>query len=124
MEVDMKTALLAASIFLLTALSAFFDAKGFVYASQSWKAGSMIPGTALLSLVNFTGGVALYIVSIGFQQRLGVNSAALQSIFWFAMTVVGIALLDGSIAQWSVAERVVGAGVSVGIGWLLISTSH
>ena len=120
----MKTALLAATILLLTALSAFFDAKGFVYASQSWKAGSLIIGTSLLALVYFVLGVTLYIASIGFQQRLGVHSAALQSIFWFAMTVVGIALLDGSIAQWSAAERVVGAGVSVGIGWLLISTSH
>ena len=120
----MKTALLAATIFLLTALSAFFDAKGFVYASQSWKSGSLIVSTSLLALVYFVLGVTLYIASIGFQQRLGVHSAALQSIFWFAMTVVGIALLDGSIAQWSVAERVVGASVSIGIGWLLISTSH
>jgi hypothetical protein len=120
----MKTALLVGSIFLLTALSAFFDAKGFVLASQSWKAGSIVVSTALLALVYFVGGVTLYIASIGFQQRLGVQSAALQSTFWFAMTVVGIALLDGTIAQWSVAERLVGAGVSVGIGWLLISTSH
>jgi len=120
----MPTALIIALIFLLTALSAYFDAKGFVYAAQSWKAGSIVFSTALLSLVNFIVGVTLYILSIGFQQRAGVQSAALQSIFWFAMTVVGIALLDGTIAEWSVSQRAVAVIVSAGIGWLLVSTAH
>ncbi len=120
----MRSALVVCALIIATALSAYFDAKGFVYASQSWKQGSLLIATSLLSLVTFIGGVALYIVSIGFQQRLGVQSAAMQSIFWFAMTVVGIALMDGTITQWSISQRVVGALVTIGIGWLLVSASH
>jgi hypothetical protein len=120
----MKTTAVVLALFVVTALSAYFDARGFVYAAQSWKNGSLIASTALLSLVNFVGGVTLYILSIGFQQRLGVQSAAVQSIFWFGMTVMGIALMDGTIAQWTMTQRAVGVVVSAGIGWLLISTAH
>jgi hypothetical protein len=120
----MKSALVVVALIIVTALSAFFDAKGFVYASKAWENGRIVTSIALLSLVNFVGGITLYLVSIGFQQRIGVQSAAMQSIFWFAMTVVGIALLDGTIAHWSVAQRAVGVGVTIGIGWLLASAPH
>jgi hypothetical protein len=112
------------ALIVVTALSAFFDAKGFVYAAQAWRSGSLNAVLALYSLVYFIGGVTLYIASIGFQQSLGVQSAAVQSIFWFAMTVLGVALMDGSIVQWSIAERVVGVAVAVGIAWLLVKSSH
>ena len=70
------------------------------------------------------GGVSVYISTIGLQQRLGVHSAALQTLFWFAMTIIGIALLDGTIAGWSVAQKAVGTAVTIGIGWLLVSAGH
>jgi len=120
----MKPALLITGLIAATILSAYFDARGFIYAAQAWRGGSFVTGTALLSLINFVGGVTLYISSIGFQQRLGVESAAMQSIFWFVATVVGVALMDGTIGQWSVTQRVVGVGVTAGIGWLLVSAAH
>jgi hypothetical protein len=120
----MKSPLVIAAIIVLTALSAFFDAKGFVYAAQSWRDGALVPRAVGLSLINFFGGVALYIGSIGFQQRIGVESAAMQSILWFAMTVIGIALMDGTIGHWSMTQRAVGVAVTVGIGWLMVSAAH
>jgi hypothetical protein len=120
----MRVALGIAALLIITALSAFFDAKGFVYAAQAWRTGSFVPATAALSLANFIGGITLYVASIGFQQYLGVQSAALQTIFWFAMTIIGVALLDGTLGQWNLAQRAVGVGVTVGIGWLLISAPH
>ena len=120
----MKSPALVAALILITALSAFFDAKGFVYAAQAWRDGALVPRAVAWSLLNFFGGITLYIGSIGFQQRLGIESAAMQSIFWFAMTVIGIAIMDGTIAQWSMAQRAVGAAVTIGIGWLLVSAAH
>ena len=120
----MKVTLGIIALIVVTALSAFFDAKGFVYAAQAWRSGSIALPTAMLSLIYFVGGVTLYIASIGFQQSFGVQSAAVQSIFWFAMTVVGVALMDGTISQWSIAQRAVAVGVTVGIGWLLVSAAH
>ena len=120
----MKSALIIGALFLLTALSAFFDAKGFVYSAQAWRDGALIPATAFRAVVFFLGGVSVYISTIGLQQRLGVHSAALQTLFWFAMTIIGIALLDGTIAGWSVAQKAVGTAVTIGIGWLLVSAGH
>ena len=120
----MKSFLSISALLIVTALSAFLDAKGFVYAAQAWRSGSLAPSVAFQSLLYFVGGVTIYIASIGFQQYLGVQSAAMQSIFWFAMTVVGVALLDGTIGHWTVAQRLVAVTVTVGIGWLLFSTAH
>jgi uncharacterized membrane-anchored protein len=120
----MKSALLIGALVIVTALSAYFDARGFVYAAQTWREGSLVPGVVFLALVNFMGGIALYIGSIGFQQRLGVESATMQTIFWFVMTVVGIAIMDGTIGQWSIAQRAVGVAVTAGIGWLMVSAAH
>jgi hypothetical protein len=117
----MKSALLIGALVVLTALSAFFDAKGFVYAAQSWHDGTLVPSTAFRALIYFIGGVSVYIATIGLQQKLGVHSAALQTIFWFAMTIIGIALMDGTISGWSMAQKSVGVAVTVGIGWLLVS---
>lgn len=120
----MNSALLIAALVVLTALSAFFDAKGFVWAAQSWHEGSLVPSTALRALIYFVGGVSVYIATIGLQQKLGVHSAALQTLFWFAMTIIGIALLDGTISGWSVVQKSVGVAVTLGIGWLLVSAGH
>lgn len=120
----MKSALLVGALILVTALSAYFDARGFVLAAQTWREGSLVPGAIFLSMINFIGGITFYIGSIGIQQRLGIESASMQSIFWFVMTVVGIALMDGTIGQWSMAQRVVGVAVTAGIGWLMVSAAH
>jgi hypothetical protein len=48
----------------------------------------------------------------------------MQTIFWFVMTVVGIAIMDGTIGQWSIAQRAVGVAVTAGIGWLMVSAAH
>lgn len=120
----MPTAVVLAALIALTAASAFLDAKGFVYAARAWREGSLDWRIGAISFSFTMAGVALYIFSIGLHQKLGIQSAAVQSVFWFAMTVIGIALLDGSIAQWSWAQRFVAAAVSVGIGWLLVTASH
>ncbi|MBB6093704.1 putative membrane-anchored protein [Povalibacter uvarum] len=117
----MTSALWVGALVILTALSAFFDAKGFVYAAQSWRDGTLSLSIALLALLYFVGGVSVYIGTIGIQHKLGVNSATLQTLFWFAMTIIGIALLDGTIAGWSTVQKSVGIAVTAGIGWLLVS---
>ena len=120
----MKAVPIVAALIFLTALSAFFDARGFVYAAETWRDGSVVPKAVAYSMLNFLGGVALYIASIGLLQRLGVQSATMQTLFWFAMTIIGIAIMDGTIAGWSVAQKVVGVAVAVGISWLLVSAGH
>src|SRR6185369_16722409 len=61
-SLTMKAVFGVAALLVATALSAFFDAKGFVYAAQAWRGGSMSIVVALYSLAYFVGGVTLYIL--------------------------------------------------------------
>ena len=53
----MKSALVIGALVIVTALSAYFDARGFVYAAQTWREGSLVPGVVFLALVNFMGAL-------------------------------------------------------------------
>lgn len=121
----MTSAGLVLAVLVVTAISAILDAHGFVQAARAWSpAGQFVPRAAVLSLVYFLGGIALYVVSIRVLRRLGVESAAVQSACWFAMTIIGVALLDGSVTRWSGTQIAVGVGVTAGLVWLLATAPH
>lgn len=116
---------LVIAVLVVTAVSAVLDAHGFVQAARAWSpAGQFVPRAAALSLVCFLTGVTLYIASIRVQRRLGIESATVQSALWFAMTIIGVAMLDGSIARWSATQITIALGVSAGLVWLIITTQH
>jgi len=107
------------------AISAVLDAYGFLHAARAWSVdGRLLARPASLSLGCFLVGVVLYVVSIRVQRSVGVHSATMQSAVWFAMTIIGIALVDGSIARWSVVQLGVGVVVVAGLIWLLATTPH
>jgi hypothetical protein len=112
------------ALVLITVLSALLDAKGFVYATRAWPAGVINLRSASLSILYFMGGVTLYILSIRIQHAIGPQSAVAQSTFWFAMTIIGVALMDGTLRNWTPSQITVGCSVCVGIAWLAVSTSH
>jgi hypothetical protein len=106
----------------LTTLSGIMDARGFYYAPMAWPGGHLDGRYAALSIVCFVGGLSLYIVAVRFMQHVGVGSIAVQSAVWFVVTAVGIALLDGSVLQWSRAQQVVALLVFAGLAWLIATT--
>jgi hypothetical protein len=106
----------------LTTLSGIMDARGFYYAPMAWPGGRLDGRYAALSIVCFVGGLSLYIVAVRFMQHVGVGSIAVQSAVWFVVTAVGIALLDGSVLQWSRAQQVVALLVFAGLAWLIATT--
>jgi hypothetical protein len=107
---------------LLTLASGLLDARGFVYAARAWPQGQLEARTGLASLACFVGGLTAYIASIRFMQNAGVHGVALQSGIWFVVTAIGIALMDGTITQWSRAQQVVGAAVAIALCWLIATT--
>jgi hypothetical protein len=56
-------------------------------------------------------------------KSVGVNAVALQSGIWFVVTAVGIAVMDGSVLQWSRSQKMVAVVVAAGLAWLL-ATAH
>ncbi|MEZ5473803.1 MAG: hypothetical protein R3E72_02215 [Steroidobacteraceae bacterium] len=111
-----------ATVVLLTLGSGLLDARGFVLAARAWPAGRLHLQWGLAALLCFVGGLTLYILAVRFMQNVGVTGVALQSALWFIITAIGIAVMDGSILQWSRSQQMVGLSVAVGLGWLIATT--
>lgn len=107
---------------LLTVGSGLMDARAFVYASRVWPGGQLDLRMALASLAAFGGGIALYMLAVKFMQNAGIQGVALQSGIWFVVTAIGIAAMDGTVAQWTRPQQIVGVVVALGLGWLIVTT--
>jgi hypothetical protein len=107
---------------LLTLVSGLLDARGFVYASRAWPSGELDPRMGLASMASFAGGLTAYILSIKFMHHAGIQGVALQSGIWFVVTAIGIAIMDGSITQWTRVQQVVGIAVAIALCWLISTT--
>ena len=83
---------------------------------------TLLASLALISLAAFVGGITAYIIAIKFMQNAGLMSVTLQTGIWFVVTAVGIAAMDGTIANWTRSQQVVGIGVAVALGWLITTT--
>ena len=107
---------------LLTIGSGLLDARGFVFAARAWPGGQLDPKMAFLSLASFAGGLTAYIVAVKFMQGAGIQGVALQSGIWFVVTAVGIAVMDGSLLNWTRTQQMVGVAVAVALCWLISTT--
>ncbi|MBV6422302.1 MAG: hypothetical protein NAOJABEB_00077 [Steroidobacteraceae bacterium] len=112
-----------ALVLALTLASGLFDARGFVYAARAWPGGRLDPGAATASLASFVVGVSLYVVAVRFMQGIGIAGVALQSAVWFVATAIGIALMDGTILQWTRLQQLTAIGIAIALTWLIATTS-
>jgi hypothetical protein len=119
----MNQALGVAAVLVMTLLSGLMDARGFVYAARAWPGGRIDTRWALASMLAFAVGLTLYIVSVRFMQNVGVLSVALQTAIWFVATAIGVAVMDGSLLQWTRAQQLVGIAIVAALGWLVATTS-
>lgn len=104
----------------LTLLSGFSDALGFVHASRAWENDRLVVREAAWALVLFLGGIITYVVAIRYLDRLGVVSPELQTLLWFAVTVIGVALIQRTIVNWTQADRIMAVVAAVSVGWLVV----
>jgi hypothetical protein len=107
---------------VLTIGSGLLDARGFVFAARAWPGGQLDPKMGLLSLASFAGGLTAYIIAVKFMQGAGIQGVALQSGIWFVVTAVGIAVMDGSLLNWTRTQQVVGVAVAMALCWLISTT--
>jgi hypothetical protein len=111
-------------IAFFTLLSGLGDAQGFVHANRVWNGGEFQWLTALKSAAGFQFGVVMYWFALRHLTQHGVESVEIQTLFWFAATIVGVALLGGSFLRWPMPDQLVATAVLAGIGWLLFRTAH
>jgi hypothetical protein len=104
----------------VTVVSGLADAYGFVHASRMWDEGHhLVAFEWARSGIGFAVGILCYWFVVRLVEGAGVHSALVQTLGWFSVTVVGVALLDGDVRRWTVANQVVAGAVVFGIGWLL-----
>jgi len=66
----------------------------------------------------------MYLVALWKLSGHGVVAVEVQTLFWFAATIIGIALLSGRFLSWPTIDKVVAVAVLTGIGWLLFRSER
>ena len=106
----------------LIVLSGFADSLGFVYASKVWQRDQLSWIDLAKSTLGWGVGISLYVVSLKFMSRVGVESAEIQTAVWFAVTIIGVVIVSGKFFSWPRLEQAVAVLVLAGLGWLLVRT--
>lgn len=114
----------AAIIFALTLISGFCDSQGFVHSALIWQDGKLIWRELGLAALNYSLGIGLFWLSQPSLRALGLSSPELQSILWFSVVIIGVAIASGKFFTWQRLDQVVGVVVLVGIAWLLFRTGE
>jgi hypothetical protein len=109
-------------LLVLLALSGLADSFGFFYASRIWQHGSLSAPDLVRSAMGWVVGITLYVLSLRYFAVLGVSSAEIQTLVWFAMTLIGVVALSGQFFKWPLLEQSVAVSVIVALGWLLVRT--
>lgn len=104
---------------MLMAASGVGDAWGFRAASRAWSDGSIVWGEVGQSVVAFTVGIGCFLLAVRPLQDVGIDSAATQSLIWFAVTVVGVAILDGSVRSWDAPAVIAGVVAVVSLATVI-----
>jgi len=111
-------------IALFTLLSGLGDALGFVYAGKVWQGDTFHAMNALKSAAGFQFGVFMYWCAARHLNAHGVVDAEVQTLFWFAATIVGIALMSGQFLRWSTVDKGTAVAVLIGITCLMLRTAR
>jgi hypothetical protein len=109
-------------IIVFTVLSGYGDAQGFIHAGKVWQDGQFVWPEAVKSALGFQFGVVTFWVALRYLARYGVVSTEIQTLLWFGVTIIGVAVLSGKFIQWAWVDQLVGVSVLAGVGWLLFRT--
>jgi hypothetical protein len=114
--------LTVSSVFLIaafTVLSGIGDAAGFIYASRVWNDGRFLWPEALKCIAGFQFGMLMYWLALWKLSAHGVVSVEVQTLFWFIVTIVGVATFNGRIWSWTATDQAVAGGLLLGVAWLM-----
>ncbi len=106
-------------IVTFTLLSGLGDGAGFVYASRIWSEGRFVWVEALKCILAFQFGMVMYWLALWKLTQHGVESAELQTLFWFVVTIIGVALMSGRVFSWAPLDQAVAGAVLMGVFFLM-----
>ena len=110
-------------IIVLTILSGIADAQGFLHAARIWQNGTLIWDELGRSALGFVLGIVLYWIVLRNMNAVGITSPEIQTLTWFGVTLIGVALVSGSFLKWTLLDQAIAVIVLFGIGWLMFRTT-
>ena len=105
--------------FGLTILSGICDAYGFSEASKIWREKTVSYTALIRSAAGYAVGIGFYWFALRFITQVGVTSATVQTLTWFAVTIVGVTLLSGDIRTWDLLNWSFAVLAVLAVGGLL-----
>jgi hypothetical protein len=106
-------------IVAITLVSGIGDSRGFIHASKMWQGGALVMSEFTKSALGFTVGIGSYWLGVKYLVRFGVLSPEAQTLIWFGITSVGVALVSGRFHRWAALDQGIALMVFFGIAWLL-----
>ena len=119
-DVNLRLSLLITSLMIA---SGVFDSLAFTYSSRMWQEGRLMFEPASKAAVSFAIGIGLYWAGIRYLGEAGVVLPEIQTLIWFGVTIIGVAILGGRLPQWHFVDQIIGANVIISLGWLITRTS-
>lgn len=111
-------------VLALCLISGIADSQGFMHASRVWQNDQLVWRELGWSALGFAVGIGNYWASLRFMKKLGVVSPEVQTVLWFAVTIIGVAFASGKFSKWPMPDQVIASLVVSGLGWLLIRSSQ
>ena len=102
-----------------TIASGVFDALAFTYSARIWQGDSLVWGEAAKAAGSFAIGITMYWGAVRYLSQAGIVTAELQTLLWFGVTILGVAMLGGRFFHWQFLEQVVALNVLLSLGWLV-----
>ncbi len=110
-------------ILCFTLASGVCDSFAFTYSSRMWQDGRLLWGVASKAGASFAIGITLYWVAVRYLAEAGIVMPEVQTLIWFTVTIVGVAIIGGHVASWRLVDQIVGVNVIASIAWLIVRTA-
>ncbi len=104
-------------------VSGLADALGFLHASRIWQEDATNGRELLLSGLGFAVGIAFYWLGLRFAVRVELENPETQTLSWFAITIIGVAVLSGSASTWDWPTCLIALLVTVSLLVLISRTA-
>lgn len=109
-------------IMVITVLSGIADSQGFVHAAKVWANDKLIWGEVGKSALGFAIGISLYWIVIKYMNAAGIAAPEIQTLVWFSITILGVAIISRNFFRWQAIDQIVGVAVLAGVAWLMVRT--
>ena len=110
-------------VIVLTLTAGFADAQGFLHSTAVWRHGTFDWSAAWRSALGFSLSVPCYWITVRYLREGGIITPEVQALFWFVVTITGVAIAGGNFLGWNVIDKAVAMAILAGVVWLMVRTS-